>query len=91
MAALVSSAEEGAELMSLAARRTTAQALALRARIVLRCATEAENQQVAADLRIDTTTFRTAAASDCGGMLSYFSANPELRDIDPDRIQSNGV
>jgi transposase len=56
MAALVLSAEERAELTSLAARRNTAQALALRARIVLRCATGAENQQVATDLRIDKTT-----------------------------------
>jgi transposase len=53
---LVLSAEERTELTSLAARRNTAQALALRARIVLRCATGAENRQVAADLRIDKTT-----------------------------------
>jgi len=56
MAALVLSDDERAELSSVAARRNTAQALALRARIVLRCATGAENRQVAADLRIDKTT-----------------------------------
>jgi len=57
LAALVlSDDEERAELTSLAARRSTAQALALRARIVLRCATGAENQQVAADLGVDKTT-----------------------------------
>lgn len=56
MAALVLSDDERAELSSVAGRRNTAQALALRARIVLRCATGAENRQVAADLRIDKTT-----------------------------------
>jgi transposase len=56
LTALVLSDDERAELTALAARRNTAQALALRARIVLRCATGTENQQVAADLRIDKTT-----------------------------------
>jgi len=56
MAELVLSEEERLELTSLAARRNTTQALALRARIVLRCASGAENQRVAADLRIDKTT-----------------------------------
>jgi transposase len=56
LAALVLSDAERVELMSLAARRNTGQALALRARIVLRCATGKQNNQVAADLRIDQTT-----------------------------------
>jgi transposase len=56
LAALVLSEEERAELASLAGRRSTSQALALRARIVLRCATGKQNKQVAADLQIDQTT-----------------------------------
>ena len=56
LAALVLSDAERMELTSLAARRSTAQALALRARIVLRCATGRQNKQVAADLQIDQTT-----------------------------------
>jgi transposase len=56
LAALVLSDAERTELTSLAARRNTGQALALRARIVLRCATGRQNKQVAADLRIDHTT-----------------------------------
>jgi transposase len=56
LAALVLSDAERAELTSLARRRNTTQALALRARIVLRCATGKQNKQVAADLQIDQTT-----------------------------------
>ena len=56
LAALVLSGNERAELTSRAARRQTAQALALRARIVLCCAKGAESRQVAAALRIDKTT-----------------------------------
>ena len=56
LAALVLSDAERTELTSLAARRNTAQALALRARIVLRYATGRQNKQVAADLQIDQTT-----------------------------------
>jgi transposase len=56
LAVLVLSDAERSELSSLAGRRNTAQALALRARIVLRCAAGLENRQVAADLRIDKTT-----------------------------------
>lgn len=47
---LVLSDAERAELASLAARRNTAQALALRARIVLACAEGAANKEVAARL-----------------------------------------
>src|ERR1700732_4755564 len=48
LAALTLSENEQAELRSLAARRNTAQALALRARIVLACAEGAQNRQVGA-------------------------------------------
>jgi len=52
MAELVLSEAERAELMLLSSRRKTAQALALRARIVLECAQGAENREVAARLRV---------------------------------------
>src|SRR5271154_2514641 len=56
LAALVLSDAERMELTSLAARRNTAQALALRARIVLRCATGEQSKLVAARLGIDQDT-----------------------------------
>jgi transposase len=47
---------EAAELASLAGRRRTAQALALRARIVLACAEGAQNKEVAASLNVHPMT-----------------------------------
>jgi transposase len=56
MAALVLSDGERAELALLAGRRSTAQGLALRARIVLACASGEQNKIVAARLRVDPNT-----------------------------------
>ncbi len=56
LTALVLSGAERSELASLAARRNTAQALALRARIVLGCAEGKQNKEVAARLRVDEAT-----------------------------------
>jgi transposase len=53
---LTLSCEEKAALGGLASRRKTAQALALRARIVLACAAGRKNQAVAADLGITAQT-----------------------------------
>lgn len=47
---------ERSELMSLSARRSTAQALALRARIVLACAEGEQNKRVAAALDVNVDT-----------------------------------
>jgi transposase len=47
---------ERSELRSLASRRSTAQALALRARIVLACAEGGQNKTVAAQLQLDRQT-----------------------------------
>jgi transposase len=47
---------ERAELIALASRRNTAQALALRARIVLACAASGQNKAVAARLGLDRQT-----------------------------------
>jgi len=54
--ALVLNAEEQTVLSQWARRRKTAQALALRARIVLACAEKVSNQQVAAELGITQQT-----------------------------------
>lgn len=49
-------AAERVELMSLASRRSTAQALALRARIILACAEGGQNKVIAARLGLDRET-----------------------------------
>jgi transposase len=56
LAALVLSDTERSELAALVRRRKTAQALALRARIVLECAGGSQNKDVAARLRLDPMT-----------------------------------
>ena len=48
--------DERAELQSLTTRRKTAQALALRARIVLTCAEGGQNKEVAAKLGLERGT-----------------------------------
>lgn len=56
LATLVLSEVERVELTTLARRRNTGQALALRARIVLGCADGAQNKDVAARLQVDRAT-----------------------------------
>lgn len=56
LAELVVSAEDRATLERWTARRKTAQGLALRAQIVLRCSTGCSNSQVARELRITNAT-----------------------------------
>lgn len=56
LAPLILSDDERAELTSLTMRRKTAQALALRARIVLACAEGGQNKEVAAQLGLDRST-----------------------------------
>jgi hypothetical protein len=61
LAPLELGAEEEKALRSLASRRTTAQALALRARIVLACAAGAASQAVAARLGVTPADGRQMA------------------------------
>jgi transposase len=56
LAPLVLTEEERSELKSLASRRKTAQALALRARIVLTCAEGGENKDIADEMGLDRAT-----------------------------------
>jgi transposase-like protein len=56
LVALVLSETEHSELRGLATRRKTAQALALRARIVLACAEGGQNKDIAVQLNLDRAT-----------------------------------
>ena len=56
LASVALSEGERLELKSLAARRKTAQALALRARIVLACAEGGQNKDIAAEMGLDRAT-----------------------------------
>ena len=56
---------EHAELTSLASRRSTAQALAMRARIVLACAEGKQNKDVAAELVLIRRDSRQVASALC--------------------------
>jgi transposase len=56
LAALVVSDADRSELKALASRRKTAQAIAMRARVVLACAEGKQNLEVAAELGLDKTT-----------------------------------
>jgi len=56
LAPLILSDDERAELQSLAMRRKTAQALALRARIVLTCADGGQDEKVADRLGLERGT-----------------------------------
>jgi len=67
LARLVLRDEERSELTALASRRKTAQALALRARIVLACAEGSENKEVAAGLHVDQGTVGKCGALSSGG------------------------
>jgi hypothetical protein len=70
----VSTAEEEG-LRSLAGRRKTAQALALRARIVLACAAGEANQLVAAKLGVTPQTVGKGAPASSSGDLTGSMTN----------------
>lgn len=88
------SAAERAELLALSARRNTAQALALRARIVLACADGEQNKRVAAQLDVDVDTvgkWRRRFAEHRMDGLQDEPRSGAPRTIDDDRIEATIV
>jgi DNA-binding CsgD family transcriptional regulator len=67
---------ERRELRSLASRRSTAQGLALRARIILACAEGEQSKVVAARLGIDPETVR-ALRAEITSFIEHHNADPK--------------
>ncbi len=91
LAELILRAAEQTELTALAARRNTAQALALRARIVLACATGLQNKEVAELLRVDRTTVGKWRRRFVGHRIDGLQDEPRSgapRTIDDARIEA---
>ena len=85
---------ERAELSSLSARRNTAQALALRARIILACARGEQNKRVAAQLDVDVDTvskWRRRFAEHRTDGLQDEPRSGAPRTIDDERIEATIV
>ena len=85
---------ERAELSSLSARRNTAQALALRARIILACARGEQNKRVAAQLDVDVDTvskWRRRFAEHRTDGLPDEPRSGAPRTIDDERIEATIV
>ena len=84
-------ASDRAELESLASRRKTAQAMALRARIVLGCASGKHNKDVAAGLGIDPVTVSKWRRRFLAGGLDGLRDEPRSgapRTVDDARIEA---
>jgi transposase len=75
-AELVLTGAERAQLISWARRAKTAQFLALRAKIVLRCAEGGTNKQAAADLGVDESTVERWRARFIAGRLEGLADEP---------------
>ena len=91
LAPLVLSEEERSELKALAGRRKTAQALALRARIVLACAEGSQNNEVAAKLGVVEATVGKWRRRFVAQRLEGLRDEPRLgapRTIDDARIEA---
>ena len=67
---------ERAELQSLSSRRSTAQALALRARIVLACAEGEQSKAVAARLAVDPIRLASGVGASPSTDLKAFVMSP---------------
>jgi FixJ family two-component response regulator len=88
LAAIILSEAEHEELTSLARRGKTAQAIAMRARIILACAAGEQNKDIAAGLKVHPMTVGKWREGSCCTVWTGCATNPAP--VRPARLMMRG-